>query len=279
MTKHMSKRILTGFFVMMFLGVAYGQSFKDVYEKSIHENTKIAYPHIREADVSWSKRIYRIIDLREKMNLPLYYPTKPMADGRTNLMGIILAEVKAGQINAYDGDDMNVNVTYADIERKLDAGEKEVPQTDLDGNVIGTTKITIPVEEKLEDVKQIMVYEEWFFDKKHSSLQVRILALMPISMAPNEMGRIDRVRLFWIRYDEFRDAFARHEVFNRYNDAQRLSFDDLFMQRRFSSVIFAESNVYDDRVISEYMVGKDVIFEAERIKTELQNFEHDLWEY
>ncbi len=37
------------------------------------ENTRtrraIPYAHLREADVMWSKRVWRVIDLREKMNL------------------------------------------------------------------------------------------------------------------------------------------------------------------------------------------------------------------
>jgi hypothetical protein len=63
------------------------------------------------------------------------------------------------------------------------------------------------------------------------------------------------------------------------NDAQRISYDDLFMQRRFGSIVFGESNVFDDRQINEYTVGKYTLFEAERIKNELFNIEHDLWEY
>ena len=51
------------------------------------------------------------------------------------------------------------------------------------------------------------------------------------------------------------------------------------MQRRFSSYIVAESNVYDDRFITQYAVGKDGLFEAERIKKEIADWEHDLWEY
>jgi hypothetical protein len=51
------------------------------------------------------------------------------------------------------------------------------------------------------------------------------------------------------------------------------------MQRRFSGIIYGESNVYNDRKISEYQVGKYALFEAERIKTDLFNWEHDLWEY
>ena len=33
------------------------------------------------------------------------------------------------------------------------------------------------------------------------------------------------------------------------------------------------------RNVSDFMVGLDALLEAERIKEELFNFEHDLWEY
>jgi len=76
-----------------------------------------------------------------------------------------------------------------------------------------------------------------------------------------------------------RNTLANYEVFNRNNDAQRISFDDLFLQRRFSSYIVAESNVYDNRQISEYAIGKNALLESESVKEWLFNFEHDLWEY
>ena len=46
-----------------------------VYVKE-HIPTKkvIPYEFVREADVTWSKRVWRVIDLREKFNHPLYYP-------------------------------------------------------------------------------------------------------------------------------------------------------------------------------------------------------------
>jgi hypothetical protein len=46
----------------------------------------------------------------------------------------------------------------------------------------------------------------------------------------------------------------------------------------FGSTIVKESSVMD-RKINEYMVGLDALLEAERIKTEIFNIEHDLWEY
>ena len=52
-----------------------------VYEKVVTvEKEIIPYDDIREADVFWSKRIWRTIDVREKMNLIFAYPQQPLID-------------------------------------------------------------------------------------------------------------------------------------------------------------------------------------------------------
>ena len=72
---------------------------------------------------------------------------------------------------------------------------------------------------------------------------------------------------------------SKAEVFNhRKNDAARFTYDDIFHKRFFSSRIVKESNKYD-RKISEYKEGIDALLEAEKIKEEIFNLEHDLWEY
>ncbi len=275
----MNKKIVAGLIVILiFTGMAYGQAFTDIYEKSIPDARKIDYPFLREAEVIWSKRYYRLIDLREKVNHPLYYPTQVTKDGRKSLVTILLDGIKDGTVTAYDVDQSDIPTTYQDIEGKMGA-ETRIQQIQIDA--YGNTRDTMITEEaKPEEIKQLLLYEEWYFDKKLGKLDVRIIAMCPYYMGFDaEIGRNMRTPLFWVNFNEIRDVLARNEAFVSNNDAQRISFDDLFMQRRFSSIIFGESNVFNDRFISEYTIGKSSLFEADRIKTELFNFEHDLWEY
>ena len=254
---------------------------KGLYEKDIKDKSPIPYSHLREADVMWSKKVWREIDLRKKMNQPLYFPITPIGD-RASLIHIILAEIKSGNVNAYDavigGDDMTVKITQADIDRNMGA------KTDSSARIQtapGVFKDTIIVNEPNPDeIKQIQVQEEWYFDKKHSRMDVRILGLMPIRHYYNtEVGEYQKAKICWIYYPDFRNTFANHEIYNPDNDAHRISFDDYFMQRRFTSTIIAESNVYNNRQINQYETGKAALIEADRIKEWLFNLEHDLWEY
>ncbi|MDI3525901.1 MAG: hypothetical protein PWR03_84 [Tenuifilum sp.] len=247
----------------------------------------VPYQFVREADVLWSKRIWRVIDLRQKMNYPLYYPTVLMQD-RESLVQRLVRAIKYNEINAYDpiDDEFTTRMTYEQVLEKLDAKDRIEKQLDEDGNEV---EVTIKGQIRWNDIKELLIKEDWFFDKQRSVMEVRIIGICPIMHRlqilntggdEEQIGQLQRIQTFWVYFPEARNVLANTDVFNNFNDAQRISFDDIFWKRRFDSYIIRESNVWDNRLIQDYTFsGLETLLEAERIKTELFNFEHDLWEY
>ena len=84
--------------------------------------------------------------------------------------------------------------------------------------------------------------------------------------------------LFWVYYPYAREILGRERVFNIGNDASPLTWEDVLEMRFFSSYIFKASNVFDRR-IKDYLSGVDILMEADKIKNEIFNMEHDLWSY
>lgn len=259
----------------------------EVYTREhIPNKAPVPYAYIREADVMWAKDIYRMIDLKQKQNLPLYYPTKPIND-RYNLVQLILWGIDNEGVRAFSSDDpkneFTIPLDRTKIDDVLGAGNETVKKTDLNTGMVMDT--VIQNERKTDEVKQIMVKEKWFFDKNHSVMNVRIVGLCPVRVynrlddqgLPTDI--IFKQKTFWVYFLEIRPLLARHEIYNNNNDAQRISYDDYFMQRRFDSYIFAESNVYSNRAINSYAMGMDALLESERVKEYLFEMEHDLWEY
>ncbi len=279
------KKIIGVFSVLFILLAIFSQKAeaqeKWIYEKQIGQRTPAPYPPIREADVMWAKKIWRLIDLRVKMNHGLYYPTEPIGDWYS-LIDVILGEIKSGTVNAYDadeGDDMTVQITQSEIDKKFGATIDTIEVEDPNNPGIFTLEIT-KSEARSAEVKQYIIQEVWYFDNKLSSLNVKIIGLCPIRISYNDdTETTEKRKLFWIYYPDFRTTFANHEAFNRKNDAHRISYDDTFLQRRFSSFILAESNVYDNRDVTDYETGRGALLESEKIKEAIFNMEQDLWEY
>ncbi len=259
----------------------------EVYVKEHIPNKRpVPYDYVREADVMWSKIIWRVLDLREKQNFPLYYPTRPI-DSRMNLVTLLLHGIDNEGVTAYSTDDplnefkQPLTKEQVDVQMGAKTDTIKVPDPNT-GELV--TKI-IQRDRQIEAVKQIMIKEKWYFDKQHSVLKVRVLGICPILVRNKEdqfgnpTEEIEKKLTFWVYYPEVRNLLANHEVYNRFNDAQYYSFDDLFFQRKFSSFIFKESNVYDNRPISSYTSGIETLWESERIKESIFKFEHDLWEY
>lgn len=247
------------------------------------ERRVIPYAPLREADIMWLKRVWRRIDLREKINHSMYFPEKP-AQGRKSLFDVIKdAILNDGTLTAYDpgalgDDDMFTKRMTTDEVRSLLVRQDTTYTEDL---YTGEMKPEIVViEVKSTDVKWYEVKEEWFFDRQRSVMDVRTIGICPMKANKDDLTGEFRglQKLFWIYYPEARYVFVKSEVFNRANDVERRTYEDIFWKRQFGSFIIKESNVYN-RAIAQYEKGLDALLEAEAIKTEITNMEHDLWSY
>ncbi|MBP7407400.1 MAG: gliding motility protein GldN [Flavobacteriales bacterium] len=249
-----------------------------------HTKTKrvVPYTHIREADVMWARRVWRTIDLREKMNHPFYYPTEPIND-RKSLFDVIRQGLLVdGSITAYDAGPL---LTDDEFKKPLLATELKEMFTRIDTQYtesLTTGDMEMVVQEinlESRDIKMYKVKEDWIFDKQRSTMDIRIIGLAPMIEKRGEDGEVrGYAPMFWLYYPECRYVFANWDAFNRENDSERRSFEDLFWKRQFSSYITKWSNVYD-RGISDYKTGLDALLEGEEIKQTLFEFEHDLWNF
>lgn len=237
--------------------------------------TPMQYPAIREADVMWRKRIWRAIDFRQKMNQVFYYPTETHYNW-TNFIQIILMGMEEGTLQAYEydpyKDELNVPITYNEFMAK----RSDTIKDDITGEVMYDTDGKPIVDEfNTESVKILRIMEDWYFDRQRSQLMVRILAIGPVMVRDDGTPE----QLFWVSYnDNTRELFAKSNFFNRDNPGAALNYDQVFMMRLFDSYIYKEENPYDRR-ISDYAKNEKALYESDRIKQEIIDFEQNLWEY
>ena len=257
-----------------------------IYEKEhVPARKPIPYHHLREADMMWTKKIWRILNLREKINHPLYYPIKDHIGDRMSLTRLIMWGVENTGMYVYntDDDEFTTPLTLSEMNEALGA-RADTQQIEIaEDEYVDSLIVDDP---KPDEVKRYLMKEVWYFDKQRSKLEVRIVGLCPIRRfvkevegQDNEDGQLTSKLVCWVYYPAARAMFANHEVFNPKNDSERRTFEDIFFKRHFSSFIFKETNVYDDRLIQFYRKGLDAQLEAEKIKEFIFKLEHDLWEY
>ncbi len=248
----------------------------DIVKKSlIVDNRVLPYQPIREADIAWEKRIWRLIDTREKMNLVFRYPQKPF-------FNILRELAENGDIALFRDEGFREILTVEDLNNIIYRTDTTTV-FDYDEYIekIQVTKSEI----NWEDIKKFRIKEIWFFDTKTSTMKVRTIGISPIKDEYDELtGEIKySLPLFWVYYPEVREHLSKHRVFNEFNDAAPMTWSDLMEARFYSSYIFKASNVND--VTLDIMFeksanpGMDVLLQSDRIKQELFNFEHDLWSY
>lgn len=260
-------------------------------QKAMDNDAPLDYGYVDDRDILWSKTVWETIDLDERVNFPLYYPTDTIDIGtdRRSLYDVFIKNIKNGKLT-----DVYVD-SYFTEKRKfedLKATLQKVDTTDLGYEQVNAGEPVSPeyINRRnitAADIQEYRIKGIWYFDKRQGELKYRMLGIAPVapdvnfiddeSMAPGDA----LVELFWVWIPSARQILHDAKVFNQRNSAQPISFDMLLNARRFNAVIYKEDNVHGDREIRDYIVDNAMfqLLEAQRIKEQIRDREQDMWAY
>ena len=272
------------------------QDVGQLNEKQIESNDEepLPYGFIDDRDILWSKTVWEVVDLDERINFPYYYPTDTLNLGpdRRSLFDVLKTNLRNGNIKEVYGDDYFLEkLTYREIVNRLfaidttDAGKEQIMAgEELSEEFINRMNITAA------EIRQYKVKGTWYFDKRQGELKYRLLGLCPVapdlySLRDPSTGKKvpedqqELVDLFWIWFPDARESLNTSTVFNTGNSSQPITFDHMLNSRRFNAFIYKEENVYEDRKINDYIFEDALqqLLESERIKNVIRDFEQDMW--
>lgn len=255
-------------------------------QKAVDNDAPLEYGYVDDRDILWSKTLWETIDLDERVNFPLYYPTDTMDIGpdRRSLYQVLIKNLKSGNLEAYTDSYFTNKRTYADLSGALqstdtlDYGYEQINAGEtVSEEYITRRSITAG------QIEEYHIKGMWYFDKRQGELKYRLLGIAPVAPDVNFMDdeNPDKVELFWVWYPDARKILHEAKVFNQQNSAQPISFDMLLNARRFDAVIYKEDNVQGDRNIDDYIADNALfqLLEANRIKEAIRDKEQDMWAY
>lgn len=255
------------------------------FEKNlVKDRQPLAYEDIREDDAVFVVRVWREIDAREKINLPFRYAATE-DNGSQRFISILLKAIKDNEVTAFSGDDdrFTTPITPEDAMVVFGGGFDTSKKIDREGNVVGYEVRPKAVEP--DSIYKFRLKEEWIFDKESSRLFVRILGVAPV--IPYKLSTGDVVPnserpVWWVYYPDIRSVLSKYDVYNPKNFGARMTWEELFESRMFSSYIIQSTlnNPYNIPLSAAY--PNNTLFrllEGEKIKDKIFNYEQSLWEY
>ena len=250
-----------------------------VIDRVPHNNYLTPWQPIRETDVLWKKRVWREIDTRQKQNYPFRYPGDEYSGGGMYIE-ILLNAIKTGKVTAFNDERFTVPLSYEDIQKSI-AGDPDTIY--VEDAITGELTMKIITKEfNPDNVTKFRLKEDWIFDRKVGRMVCRIVGLSPYldKISPESGLYQGSFPMFWVYYPDIRESHVKYEVYNPENDVFRMTWDDFFEKRMFSSfVVKSTFNNPAQNDIRSYKKGIYRLYESEKIKEKIFNKERDLWVY
>lgn len=262
------------------------------FEKPVKDRLPLPYEYLRPDDALFSERVWREIDIREKMNQVFRYKTDD-DNGDQRFINILVRSVreslKQGKAMAFSGEDdrFTTPLDSAQFEKVLTGGSACDTQAVYD--LTDPTKIDHYVVNcntlNPDDIVKFRIKEDWVFDRESSRMFVRIIGIAPLKTVLSVDKKTERgaTPLFWVYYPDLRPTLVKYEVYNPKNMGQsRMTWEELFESRMFASYIVKSTIDNPQNKFLRNIYSKDPILallEGDNIKEKIFNYEQDLWSY
>jgi len=261
---------------------------KNEKQKKMDFSLPLPYPYTEDRDILWGKQVWERIDLDERFNLPLYYPTDTLASvpNVRSLFDALYSGIMNGKITkVYSDSYFTDKLSLDDIKERMiaiDTTDAGMDQLADEGRVDKEYINVFHVNS--ETIEEFHFRGVWYFDAKYGELKYRLLGISPVAVDPKGMAAgvsPDMVEVFWVFYPDARLSLHEYYAFNPRNTMHPIDYDHLLNARRFSGIIYKEDNVYGDREIKEYIHDNALrqLLESQRIKEKIRDFEEDMWNY
>ena len=232
-----------------------------------------------EADLQWSKTVYRVLDLTKGKNAALYYPDEPNEDGQS-MFFIIMRLLANNKISAYeylDGREMFTDEYKIKVNEMLD--RFHVLYTEAKGSSEKNPLYTIDDSDiPGNEILSYYIIEKWSFDTRSNKMRSRVDALCPVLHRMDDYGGVLKFPMFWVKLNDIRPYIAQQFVFtDDDNNLMRYNLDDFFKLKMYTGDIYKVKNLQNKSLMQLFPDSAALAHARDSIEERLHRFDKNLW--
>lgn len=233
-----------------------------------------------DADLMWTRVIYRDLEMDNPKNAALYYP-EDVVDGQENLFRIIMRLLADNAIPAYeylDGKEIFTDQYRLKVSDMLD--RFHVLYSPAKGSTEKNPRFVIEESDvPANEIRSYYILERWEFDAKTNKTRRVVEAICPVLHRADEFG-VDAVRypMFWVKLDAIRPYLAQQYIFiDDDNNLPRYTYDDFFTMAMYDGDIYKTRNLTNRSMMQMFPDPDDRKRAQDSIQNRLESFDKNLW--